>query len=995
MAPRKRLRDVDDVDGDDVEVEVEAASSSLRNSATTKRSRVTLAQENGGSVVSDEDSDNDESEPQGNTRSNAPGDFSDNEDEDIDELRATQIVEKQIRKYKDNLPSEQGVIEEIFCRNFMCHTKLRIKLGPLINFIVGHNGSGKSAVLTALTVCLGGKATATNRGANMKSLIKEGTDNATLAVKIKNRGDGAYKPELYGTSITVERNFTRAGTSGFKLKNQHDKIVSTKKADLDDILDFFAFQLDNPINVLTQDMARQFLSNSTAGDKYKFFIRGTQLEVLDADYKLMEEHLDSIEAKLHSRKQDMEVLKRKEEEAEKRKKRLERTGAIQDKIKRLQWMHAWAQVEEQERELEILEKRLEEVGKNLQEKTDAAEDVEGAYEGHNQSWEAAQRTLADFREQVEPLRDHYQGEKEKFDANSKELKELLAQQRAIKEDVKKSKADVAKYETDIADEQQRLAGAEGVEHLARLEKLEELKSAAEDVKREQMNHGTSFADIERRRAGAQQALDAEKPLQSQRKERLQKAEQRLHNVQQNQPRPFAGYRQNMENLARAINRETRWRSKPVGPIGQHIKLLKMEWSSQIERTFGGVLDSFIVSCKEDQDMLSQLMKRVNCSPNIFIGHGTALDVSGKEPDDVETILRVLEIDNHAVRSQLIINQAIEQTVLISDRQQAYAYMYETNPRPRNVKATICHDTHNKRRGIRFEWSRSGAGKTSPVPEWNEQRMKSDHEDRIRGCQSEIEQANRELADAEQQMRTLTANVEKAKQEIVRFQRRQKELVTASQKAEDAIEALQNEIDSNRPQDGKLQELERILRELNEDVEGGEASLMDSYNARDKLNETAKDLKGRADAAKGELDRMAKQVEKAEQRVSDNGQARIQALREKNLALQFIEDAKREQTAAEQRRDHQQRNTEEFIELAGQVCQRITVDPGLTCDVIDERIVRLEADRNRAEREAGGSREELELAWQKARLDHAEAAGKLEDMIKFSEVSASMMLCSTS
>jgi chromosome segregation ATPase len=45
-----------------------------------------------------------------------------------------------------------------------------------MNFIIGHNGSGKSAVLTALTLCLGGKATATNRGSSMKSFIKEGEE---------------------------------------------------------------------------------------------------------------------------------------------------------------------------------------------------------------------------------------------------------------------------------------------------------------------------------------------------------------------------------------------------------------------------------------------------------------------------------------------------------------------------------------------------------------------------------------------------------------------------------------------------------------------------------------------------------------------------------------------------------------------------------------------------------------------------------------------------
>lgn len=38
------------------------------------------------------------------------------------------------------------------------------------------NGSGKSAVLTAITICLGGKATATNRGGSLKAFIKEGEE---------------------------------------------------------------------------------------------------------------------------------------------------------------------------------------------------------------------------------------------------------------------------------------------------------------------------------------------------------------------------------------------------------------------------------------------------------------------------------------------------------------------------------------------------------------------------------------------------------------------------------------------------------------------------------------------------------------------------------------------------------------------------------------------------------------------------------------------------
>lgn len=48
--------------------------------------------------------------------------------------------------------------------------------GPFMNFVIGHNGSGKSAVLTALTLCLGGKAAATNRGQSMKAFVKEGEE---------------------------------------------------------------------------------------------------------------------------------------------------------------------------------------------------------------------------------------------------------------------------------------------------------------------------------------------------------------------------------------------------------------------------------------------------------------------------------------------------------------------------------------------------------------------------------------------------------------------------------------------------------------------------------------------------------------------------------------------------------------------------------------------------------------------------------------------------
>ena len=99
------------------------------------------------------------------------------DDEELVERQATQYATQQKAQLPDaNQAADNGIVKSITCRNFMCHSFSEITLGPLINFIIGHNGSGKSAILTAFTICLGGKASSTNRGQSLKSFIKEGEE---------------------------------------------------------------------------------------------------------------------------------------------------------------------------------------------------------------------------------------------------------------------------------------------------------------------------------------------------------------------------------------------------------------------------------------------------------------------------------------------------------------------------------------------------------------------------------------------------------------------------------------------------------------------------------------------------------------------------------------------------------------------------------------------------------------------------------------------------
>lgn len=156
-------------------------------------------------------------------------------------------------------------------------------------------------------------------------------------------------PEEYGRTIIIERSFSRNGTSGFKIKSESGRIVSTKKSELDAITDFFSLQIDNPMNVLSQDMARQFLSTSSPAEKYKFFVKGVQLEQLDHDYRLIEESVDQIENKLINRADDIKILEDQKERARRRLELSDQHASLRDRIRNLRSQMAWAQVEEQER----------------------------------------------------------------------------------------------------------------------------------------------------------------------------------------------------------------------------------------------------------------------------------------------------------------------------------------------------------------------------------------------------------------------------------------------------------------------------------------------------------------------------------------------------------------------------------------------------------------------------------------------------------------------
>lgn len=199
----------------------------------------------------------------------------------------------------------------------MCHSLLEVDFKKNVNFLTGRNGSGKSAILTALVVGLGAKASLTNRGSSVKNFIKTGENSGYVDIVLYNQGVSAYKREVYGNLIRIQRNLNASGSSTYKIKTESGKMVSKSAKEVLNIVTYLGIQVENPICILNQDTARNFLSTSDPKHKFQLFMRGTRLDILWDEREKLKTHIKTTfellaekENQLHCVKEELLEMKK-------------------------------------------------------------------------------------------------------------------------------------------------------------------------------------------------------------------------------------------------------------------------------------------------------------------------------------------------------------------------------------------------------------------------------------------------------------------------------------------------------------------------------------------------------------------------------------------------------------------------------------------------------------------------------------------------------------
>ncbi|KAM9201067.1 structural maintenance of chromosomes protein 6 isoform 3-T3 [Dugong dugon] len=833
--------------------------------------------------------------------------------------------------------AEVGIIESIQLKNFMCHSMLGpFKFGSNVNFVVGNNGSGKSAVLTALIVGLGGKAVATNRGSSLKGFVKDGQNSADISITLRNRGDDAYRANVYGDSIIVQQHISMDGSRSYKLKSATGSMVSTKKEELIAILDHFNIQVDNPVSVLTQEMSKQFLQSKNEGDKYKFFMKATQLEQMKEDYSYIMETKERTKEQINQGEEVNEIEKQ--------------LNAIRDNI------------EIGEERAARLDRKMEEQQVRLNEAENKYKDIQDKLEKISQETNARAPECLALKADVTAKKRAYNEAEVLYNRSLNEYKAL-----------KKDDEQLCKRIEELKKSSDQSLEPERIERQKKISWLKEKVKALQDQESSVNQEIEQFQQaIEKDREEHSRIMREELDV----KQTLTFNQKQLKELKDSKTDQLKRFGPNVPALLEAIDDADRrglFTYKPVGPLGACIHLRDPELALAIECCLKGLLQAYCCHNHADERVLQALMQRFyppeTSRPQIIVSefHSEIYDVRRRACHHPEfpTVLTALEIDNAVVANSLIDMKSIETVLLIKNNSVARAVMQSQKP-PKNCREAFTADGDQVFPG-RYYSSENRRPKF----------LSRDVDSEISHLENDIENKKAQILNLQQHLSALEKDIKRNEELLKRCQLHYKDLKLKIRKSISEIRELEN-IEEHQSVDiatledeaqenkSKMKLVEKNMEQQEEKMEILKSVKIEAENKYDAIKLKITQLSELADPLKNELDLADSEVDnqkRGKQHYEDKQKEHLDTLNKKKREL-----------------DMKEKELEEKMSQARQICpERIEVQK--SASILDKEINRLRQ-KIQAEHASHGDREEIMRQYQEARETYLDLENKVRTLKRF-------------
>ncbi|KAF6070652.1 AAA domain family protein [Candida albicans] len=523
-------------------------------------------------------------------------------------------------------PAKAGVIEKLTLKNFMCHDSFELKLGPQLNFIIGRNGSGKSAILTGISVGLGAKATDTNRGSTIRDLIKDGKSTSRITVVLKNEGSDAYKPDVFGKKIIIERKLQRSGSNTYSIKNEAGKVV-------------------------------EFLTSSSDKNKYEYFMDGAFITDILENYTSISNNVQVLDNKVRQAEEYTKVAKQEYKAIAKVHNAHRTNDALRNKLEMLNAKIYWFNVQ-------TIEKKIDQENRQkdtcLQEIEQAKNQIDDAAD---QQVKEVESQIKDIVEEFEGLRSKRSEMKSELEINKKETKKNIDEMNSLKEDITRT-------ETKIEQERRRIQELQGGNKEKMAEELEKLNSEIDELESQLENLKKQLVEMQDNPDPELRSVSQQREKSRQKIADLQNQKRQLEKESVSKYSPWGS---RMAELIKSIKRHPDWVQEPIGPIGSyiHVKNQYNNWKPLLSTILNKTLDSFIVTNEGDRSRLDRLLKQYQIRSNIIVKKTERLNyASGKADSAFTTVLDMLNVENDTILYALIDINSIEKNVIVESASEA-------------------------------------------------------------------------------------------------------------------------------------------------------------------------------------------------------------------------------------------------------------------------------------------------------------------------------------
>ncbi|EIE27067.1 P-loop containing nucleoside triphosphate hydrolase protein [Coccomyxa subellipsoidea C-169] len=844
-----------------------------------------------------------------------------------------------------------GQIKSIHAEHFMSHQNFEIELGPHLNFITGENGSGKSATLQCLQVCLGARARDTGRSSAAKDLINDQASTAVAKTVLWNTGSDAYQPELYGPTITITRKLTRSGGSYYYLAAHGRSNRQVKRAEVEAIvMDHFNIDASNPIICLTQDNARSFAGNASDEEKYNLYMAATGFDAVlrglaasEAQVGAWKERLRTVQEQLKEKFERITEIKGTMQE-------MEEVDSWQAEMDHLNKCIAW---------VGVLDMRGEAARCRVQVEEDLPRQIVEAEAAAHEKGAELEIANADFdAKKVEEQQ--LTAEMQQFHA---EQKQLVAAAKSTDKAHRQAAQAAERAQTALENKAAELDNARHTEEDLQQQHMQATQDEAA-VQAREIHEREQAADAAAAAAScASQALREAEALkmQSERELRERQGEARdiegrvrdiqkeLSNLNSSRGDPIAKFGGNdMVRLVQAVDaaaRQGKFSKRPIGPIGQHLSLSDERWASAVEAAIGGGFDSFLVHSQRDLSELIDIAKRLRMRRPVITVLNFDLpahDLSRRPqlPPDVLTIRHVLRLPEdpelaRVLHNHLLDSDSIERRVLVPDAD-AGLHMMRTTDWFRKIsgRGALSNDVWaedcwrgfvrgDTETAMPFRGTRRGARLSKDVQGQvvELEREMASAKEAHKAAQQAVAQARREEAEAKQ-------NVERLRKERGAADRQRAR--TQSQ-LEDMRASVQEAAAADEPDPDNAEEIERLQEEVHE-----------LQRALDEKRAKAAETAEAAEGARTAKEAQAEANKAGLAQVEAAGEAFQAAIQNKQAASDAMEEARARLHELQAKQEESLKDLQEIMQLL----------EGLTGDAAQEC----------TEEEAAEARAQLKELW---------------------------------